>query len=168
MRILTSLAILVFGAVLSAPVSASNVDTYPEDPYSSSGRWEHIRTLAVDVDKAIKMLEPVKPLPDSADSEDSVLEIHNPTFTIVYLYLNGLRIGDIEALDTAVLRDLKPGWYEVVMVRPNGFRAAYEMATVPSLEPKPIIPAPEVSSPPERIRQATPTSKIPAEQTADE
>lgn len=150
MRLPTVISLL---ALLAAPAAlASNVQTFPIDPYNSKGLFENVRYIAVDPAEAVKILKPVAPLATPAPAgETATLPIFNGTATFVNLYVNGLRIGDIESLDTVVLKGLTPGVYDVLTVRPNGFREAWKMSTDPKTAPVPIIPAPEMKPAPSVI-----------------
>lgn len=123
---------LVAGSAL-----ASNVNTFPIDPYNSKGQFENIRYMAVDPATTAQTLKPVSP---AGDGSEARLSIMNPHASYVNLYVNATYIGDVESLDTAVLNGLKPGVYEVEMVLPNGFSLAWRWSTDPKVAPEPMVP----------------------------
>jgi len=131
--------------VFAGTAIASNVNTFPNDPYNSKGQFENVRHLAVDPAAAAKALKPVTP---GTGDPSANLVLMNATASFVNLYVNGMRIGDIEPLDTATLGGLQPGAYEVVMVLPNGFRNAWTWSTDPTVPPQPIVPAPAIAPAP--------------------
>ena len=124
--------------LLAGTALAGNVKTFPLDPYNSKGQFENIRYLVVDPASTAQTLKPITP---SGTSSDARLSIMNPHSSYVNLWVNTILIGDIEALDTAVLNGLKPGVYEVEMVLPNGFSQAWRWSTDPNVAPEPMVPA---------------------------
>ena len=132
-------------ALLAGSAGASNVDTFPEDPYNSRGTIENVRYLAVDPDAAVSKLVPKTPAADSSGKADLV--IYNPTYIMVTLYVNGMQIGGIEPLDTAIIHGVKPGVYEVAFSMPNGFVQACRLSTGPDAKPEPILDPPQYEYP---------------------
>ncbi len=144
-RIISTVTTGLVSAFLALSAMASNVDTFPVDPYNSSGTFENIRYLAVDPDSALKILEPAKPA--ESDSATADLIIHNPTYIMATLYVNGLQIGGIEPLDTAILHGVKAGVYEVALALPNGYVDACRLSTGPDAKPEPILDPPSYEYP---------------------
>ena len=63
----------------------------------------------------------------------------------VNLYLNGMLLGDLESMDTAILHDMKPGVYDVVMVLPNQLNREFRISTDPAAKPVEVVPSSSIA-----------------------
>jgi hypothetical protein len=128
MRLLMTLALA--GTLFAAPAFATNTNTFPVNPYYSTGTMENFRELYVDPDKFVQGLEPVAPLEGGEAQANAQLHIMNDSIGFIKVTVNGTEVGVLTHM-------VEGGQYEVMYEMPNGFRTTYKLSTTAAAPPKP-------------------------------
>ncbi len=135
MRLPMTLALA--GTLFAAPAFATNTNTFPVNPYYSTGTMENFRELYVDPDKFVQGLEPVAPLEGGEAQANAQLHITNDSIGFIKVTVNGTEVGVLTPMVEGVLNNVKPGQYEVIYEMPNGLRTTYKLSTTAAAPPKP-------------------------------
>jgi hypothetical protein len=123
--------------LLAAPAFATNTQTFPVNPYYSTGTMENFRELYVDPDKFVQGLEPTAPLEGADAQAASQLRIANDTIGFVVVTVNGVEVGVLTPQIEGVLNGVKPGQYEVTIEMANKLRTTYRLSTTAAPAPQP-------------------------------
>ncbi len=149
MRLLSVL--LAVAALAAPPALASNVSTFPNEPYDTAGPIQDFRDLFVDPATFPQTLMPVAPLPVPPSGTPAGphvgptadLRIPNETLGWVTVTVNGVQVGMLKPMMTGVISGVKPGQYDVTLTMANRFEETRRLTTVATPPPKPEVAPPK-------------------------
>jgi hypothetical protein len=155
-----ALAPLVVALCLAAPAAIAEdrggFGPYAPSPTLTKGRMEGFRELYAPPE-AVEEVGPARPLPTEGDTTPAVglgdLKLINRTNAFTDVEIDGVKLGRVGPLTTAVIHDLPAGVYDVRFTAPNGLSVvrAVEVRPVEIKRAAEVKPAPLLTGPPPPI-----------------